>query len=108
LDATEEICATSGVQFLATPRAVVMQSRSTMYQKQQSRQPGKPTALPCPPYAPFSWTAVVGVRTGGEVDAVFTLSPHSVPQREDVPVRPTKIYRLHDGFFAASRPSVWM
>src|ERR1700745_1667508 len=33
---------------------------------------GKPTALPCPPYVPFSWTAVVGCRTSGEGDAVIS------------------------------------
>jgi hypothetical protein len=35
-------------------------------QTQQSRRPTKPAALPCPPYVPFSWTAIAGRRTGGE------------------------------------------
>jgi hypothetical protein len=36
---------------------------------------GKPTALPCPPYVPFSWTAGVGCRTSDEVDALHRC-PH--------------------------------
>ena len=35
----------------------------------------QPTALPCPPYVPFSWTAVVGCRTESEALKFFTSSP---------------------------------
>ena len=42
------------------------QKASRRPQTQQSRRPTKPAALPCPPYVPFSWTAIAGRRTGGE------------------------------------------
>ena len=47
---------------------------------QQRRRPA-PAPLPCPPYVPFSWTTIVGCRTGSEVDAVLHLCPQT-PLRE--------------------------
>jgi hypothetical protein len=42
-----------------------------------------------------------------KVDSSFTFVPTLRPRvKGDVPVRPTKIYRLHDGFFAASRRAI--
>lgn len=70
----------------------VMASTKRLKLRQQSRQPGKPTALPCPPYERFSWTAVVGRRTGSEGRCLLHLRPHTpFRERGDVPVRPRKI-----------------
>jgi hypothetical protein len=42
-------------------------------------------------------------RTGSEGRFLLHLRPHTLrPGKGGTPVRPTKIYRLHDGFFAAS------
>src|SRR5690348_5606551 len=74
----------------------------------------QPTALPCPPYALFSWTAVVGCRTGDEGDAgerLLHLPLPTLPFRGMGTTSPTrKDYRSHDGFFAArsaDRVSLW-
>src|ERR1700751_5070724 len=61
--------------------------------RQQSRRPTKPAALPCPPYVPFSWTAIVGSSNGGEVlmIRVLHLRPHpSAQEKGGRPVRPRK------------------
>src|ERR1700746_1882850 len=73
--------------------------------RQQSRRPTKPAALPCPPYAPFSWTAIVGLSNGGEVlmIRVLHLRPHpSAQEKGGRPVRPRKNSAREKAFFAAS------
>src|SRR5215472_7715547 len=69
---------------------------------QQRRRPA-PAPLPCPPYVPFSWTTIVGCRTGSEVDAVLHLCPQT-PLRERGRQPDRKNYRsqrLFCGFHAA-------
>jgi hypothetical protein len=78
-----------------------------LLQRQQSRRRGcvRPAALPCPPYAPLSWAAVVGRRTGGEEMLVMRplrlSSPPLLLRWKGTPSPTQKQWITRNGFYAA-------
>jgi hypothetical protein len=65
----------------------------------------QPTTLPCPPYAPLSWAAVVGRRTGGEEMLVMRplrlSSPPLLLRWKGTPSPTHKEWITRSGFYAA-------
>ena len=78
-----------------------------LIQRQQSRRRGcvRPAALPCPPYAPLSWAAIVGRRTGGEEMLVMRplrlSSPPLLLRWKGTPSPTQKQWITRNGFYAA-------
>jgi hypothetical protein len=85
----------------------VSASTKMLLQRQQSRRRGcvRPAALPCPPYAPLSWAAVVGRRTGGEEMLVMRplrlSSPALLLRWKGTPSPTQKQWITRNGFYAA-------
>ena len=71
---------------------------------------GKPTALPCPPYVPFSWTALLGVEPAMRVMMLcgcITFRPHaSVPRKGRRPIRPVKSTGCTTAFLRLTVPAL--
>jgi hypothetical protein len=65
----------------------------------------RPAALPCPPYAPLSWAAIVGRRTGGEEMLVMRplrlSSPPLLLRWKGTPSPTQKQWITRNGFYAA-------
>ena len=78
-----------------------------LLQRWQSRRRGcvRPAALPCPPYAPLSWAAIVGRRTGGEEMLVMRplrlSSPPLLLRWKGTPSPTQKQWITRNGFYAA-------
>ena len=78
-----------------------------LLQRQQSRRRGyvRPAALPCPPYAPLSWAAIVGRRTGGEEMLVMRplrlSSPPLLLRWKGTPSPTQKQWITRNGYYAA-------